>query len=496
MEFHISLAGKGDLSARIYQQLLDAIVDGRLRNAERLPATRELAQRLQVARNTVSAAYDRLKAEGFLVSKAGSGTFVRAEAIARAKPRTAPAGDVKPRAFWASMPTPLPKDPVVPYHFGTGIGQTSLFPLHTWRRLVNRELREATVQLANFGEAAGHPGLRTAISRYFGVARSVRSSAADILVTQGAQQALDLIGRVLIDPGSTVAVEDPGYPPARQLFMSLGARVVGVPVDADGLQVAALPDDARLVYVTPSHQFPIGTTMSLRRRTQLLDWARCRDAIIVEDDYDSEFRYADRPLEPMQSLDRDGRVIYVGTFSKTLLPMLRIGFMVAPASLRPALLAARQLSDHYGVYSDQAALARFIDEGLLAAQVRKSTKVYAERYRIITAAVQRELSPWLDLMPAIAGLHVCALRRADCRLDIDEVARRAGAAGVLVRPVSFYASTATVRQGLVLGYGLIPAERIDRGIQRIAGSFRQQEASQDNRARRTGIRTATAFESR
>jgi GntR family transcriptional regulator / MocR family aminotransferase len=347
VDLQVSLAGRGDLAARIYRQLLDAILDGRLRAGERLPPTRELARRLEVSRNTVATAYDRLTAEGFLVGKVGAGTFVSTAPITRLRSRSAPAGGARPRPSWRTAePVMLPRageDPV--YDFRVGMPDPRLFPLETWRRLVARELKPAALRSAAYADPGGRPDLRAAIARYVGVSRSVRTGADDVLVTNGAQQGLDLIGRVLIEPGAMVAVEEPGYPPARAVFESHGARVVGVPVDSDGLDVTALPRSAALVYVTPSHQFPMGIPMSLARRTALLEWAERAGAVVVEDDYDSEFRFSDRPLEPLQSLDTAGRVVYVGSFSKTLLPGLRLGFLVPPASLRSALRAAKQLSD-------------------------------------------------------------------------------------------------------------------------------------------------------
>jgi GntR family transcriptional regulator/MocR family aminotransferase len=238
----------------------------------------------------------------------------------------------------------------------------------------------------------------------------VRAGADDVLVTQGAQQAFDLIGRVLIDPGTIVAVEEPGYPPVRELFQSLGARVMGVPVDDEGLDLSALPRSARLVYVTPSHQFPLGVPMSLSRRAGLLAWAERRNAVVIEDDYDSEFRFEGRPLEPLQSLDRGGRVIYVGSFSKIMLPALRLGFMVAPASLQPALRNAKRLSDWHGDLPTQAALGRFIDQGLLARHVRKALRDYAARRAQILVGIERDFSHWLRLVPSAAGLHVSRTR--------------------------------------------------------------------------------------
>jgi GntR family transcriptional regulator/MocR family aminotransferase len=461
MDFHVSLEGRGDRATRIYRQLLDAILDGRLRSGERLPPTRELAVRLGVARNTVAVAYDRLTAEGFLVGRVGAGTYVYSSHSARS--RHAPAGaDLRPRAVWDSIPVPDEEVFTAEYDFRAGVPDARLFPLETWRRFLARELRPAAVR-ADYADPAGVPVLREAIARHIGVSRSVRADADDVLVTQGAQQALDLVGRVLLEPGDRVAIEEPGYPQARLLFQSQGARIVDVPVDSEGLVVDALPDDARLVYTMPSHQFPLGTPMSLGRRNALLEWARLHGAVVVEDDYDSEFRFSDRPLEPLQSLDRAGRVIYVGTFSKTLLPTLRLGFLVAPASLQPALRAAKQLTDWHGDPIAQAALARFIDEGLLARHIRKATRVYAARHERIVTALEADFGEWLDVVPSAAGIHLAAWSA----VDPDEVVRIARGHGVVMRPFG------TVQHGLIIGFGAIPLERIDDGLRLLARSFRQ-----------------------
>ncbi|MGW0435951.1 MocR-like pyridoxine biosynthesis transcription factor PdxR [Micromonospora sp. NPDC003197] len=491
MDIHVTLAGRGDLTARIYRQLLDAILDGRLRAGERLPPTRELARQLAVSRNTVAAAYDRLTAEGFLVGRIGAGTFVCDEATDRIPDRSAPSGGaVAPRGLWRDILTsPGPAQGKPDFNFDVGIPDPHLFPLETWRRIVTGELRAGALLTAGYGEPSGHPGLRTAIARHIGVSRSVRAGADDVLVTQGAQQALDLVGRVLIEPGDCVAVEDPGYPAARRLFQSLGARVVGVPVDREGLDVSALPAGARLVYTTPSHQFPLGVPMSLRRRSALLAWAQQQGAVIVEDDYDSEFRFADRPLEPLQALDQDGRVVYVGSFSKVMLPTLRLGFLVAPTTLRTALRTAKQLTDWHGDQHTQAAMARFIDEGLLGRHLRRANKEYAARQRLIHQILRRDFADWLEPIPSVAGLHLCALLRPDVPIDLPGMIRRVGQAGVRVRELGDYrtgrAATSSddgsaaagglpsdARPGLVLGYGAIPRERIESGLALLAAHFR------------------------
>lgn len=465
MPFHISLDGHTDLAARIYRQLRDGILDGRLRSGERLPPTRELARELEVSRNTVAVAYERLTAEGFLSSHVGRGTFVSTDPVGRSD-RAALAGTgLRPAERWRSLPAPLGAERSVPaFDFRVGVPDPGLFPLRTWRRLVSQALRPALLPPSGYADPAGLEELRVAIARHIGAARSVRAGGEDILVTQGAQQALDLIGRVLIEPGTRVAVEDPGYPPAARLFASLGARIIKVPVDAEGLDVTALAKGTRLIYTTPSHQFPLGTPMSLARRTALLAWAEQNDAVIVEDDYDSEYRFSDRPLEPLQSLDRSGRVIYVGSFSKTLLPLLRLGFLVAPASLHPALRQAKQLMDWHGDLVTQSALASFIDEGLLARHVRKATREYSVRRDRILAFMRDELRDVLEVVPSSAGLHLCAPVAPHATVTVDGVIEAATRAGVAVESLASYGGT---RGGLVIGYGLVGVDRIDEGLARL-----------------------------
>jgi GntR family transcriptional regulator / MocR family aminotransferase len=477
VDFHITLGDRGDLAAQIYRQLLGAILDGRLRPGERLPATRELAGQLAVSRNTVAVAYDRLSAEGYLTGRVGAGTYVCTVAGIAAPPgprprvphrpatATAPTSrEVGTRPVWAGIPRAEigPRTPP-PYDFSVGVPDIGLFPYEAWRRIIARELRPSAIRSGDYGDPRGHPGLRAAIARHSGLSRAVHASPEDVVVTQGAQQALDLIGRVLIEPGACVAVEEPGYAPARHLFTSLGARVVGVPVDDEGLVVDALPRTARLVYVTPSHQFPLGTVMSLARRSALLRWADQRGAVIIEDDYDSEFRYSDRPLEPLQSIDRSGRVIYVGSFSKTMLPVLRLGFLVAPPGLREALGTAKQLTDWHGESLTQATLARFIDEGQLARHLRRAKRVYADRHERVVSWLRAGRLPGAALVPSSAGLHV-AVRLDGPSSDVDSAVATVAGSGVAVRSLGRYCHDEPVQAGLVIGFGAIPAERIEPGL--------------------------------
>lgn len=479
MSLHVSIGGRGDRASGIYRQVRDAIVDGRLPPGGRLPASRELAAQLSVSRTTVALAYERLTAEGYVSARVGAGTFVCQDMRAGRAARTAPSGGIAPTTRWQEPHpdhdcAPPPPDPVR-YDLRVGVPDAGLFPLQAWRRLIAKQLRLPLVRAGDYRHTAGVPRLRAAIARHLGLARSVHAGADDVLVTHGAQQAVDLLARVLIEPGEHVAVEEPGYPPVRRLLERGGAHVIGVPVDDEGLDVSAIPDGVRLVYVTPSHQFPLGVTMSLRRRVALLDWAARSGAAIIEDDYDSEFRFAPRPLEPLQSLDARGHVAYVGSFSKTMAPMLRIGFVIAPTSLRPALHAAKRLADWRGDPVVQGAMADFIDEGLLARHVRRAGAVYGRRRELLGDAVCDRLGGHLGIVPSAAGLHVCTRRVPGSDTDLDAAAALAASRGIAVEPLAGYCAVSEDQaawHGLVLGYGAIDENDIPEAVRRLGHCLR------------------------
>jgi GntR family transcriptional regulator/MocR family aminotransferase len=467
MDLSVDLEARGDRTNSIYRALLDAIRAGRLDVGDRLPPTRTLARDLGVARNTVATAYERLAAEGFLESRVGDGTYVTDLAAPRPVPRRS--GALTPRRGWTFRPLPVSGGQAVPsYDFRVGIPDASLFPFDTWRRLVAAELRHGAHDPGTYAPPAGHPDLRAAIARYLALARGVTAEPDDVLVTHGTQQALDLVARVLVEPGCVVAVEDPGYPFAREVFASYGAHVVPVRVDHEGLDVEDLPDRARLVFTTPSHQFPLGPPLSQARRQALLEFADRHCVAIVEDDYDSEFRFTERPLETLQALDQHGRVIYVGTFSKSLVPALRAGYLVAPPSLHDALVGARQLADGYGAPAEQVALARFVTDGLLARHLRRARTTYAERRELVIDGLGRFLGDRLELVPCAAGLHVTA---TFVDRDIDDVAvvGAAAAEGIAVEALSTYTVGPDPRPGLALGYGAAVTASITPGLRRLAG---------------------------
>ncbi|MDQ3056128.1 MAG: PLP-dependent aminotransferase family protein [Actinomycetota bacterium] len=362
--------------------------------------------------------------------------------------------------------------PGAEFDFRAGVPDASLFPYQSWRRLMSEELRGHRVRSGVYAEPSGDPRLRKAIAGHLAVARSIHADTADIHITNGAQQAADMVARVLIEAGDCVAIEDPGYQPPMMLFESLGAEVVGVPVDAEGMVIDAIPHRAKLVYVTPSHQYPLGVALSLRRRIALVEWAARRNAVIMEDDYDTAFADVGKALEPLRTLDRDGRVVYVGSFSKVMLPTLRLGFLVAPPSLREPLRSAKFVTDWHTALPGQLALAGFIEEGGLARHVRKMARVYRERRDVIRAMVADVLSPWLQSISSAGGMHLSATMPGASVAEVHEVVASARVRGVTVWPLSELSLTNS-RSGLILGYGLITADQIPEGLARLQLCLRE-----------------------
>jgi GntR family transcriptional regulator / MocR family aminotransferase len=414
MELHISLVGRQDLSGEIYRQLRRAIMAGQLRPGDPLPPSRELAKRLMVSRTTVTSAYERLAGEGFVTARVGAATIVSAHlAPVRGRSKNSRIADaLRARPVWDAirMPTVIFAPPPR-FDFRSGLPDAALFPHDAWRRLMARQLRSEAKGPILYDRPAGNDRLREAIARHIAVSRGVAASAEDVVVTNGTQQALDIVARVLLAPGDHIAMEDPGYSLARMAFEALGLRVRGVPVDRDGIDVDVLPKQARAVYVTPSHQYPLGVSMTLARRLALLAWADRHNTAIIEDDYDSEFRFGERPIEPLRMLDTTGRVIYIGSFSKTLLPTLRLGFIVAPPSLREAMQKAKLVADWHTPTTIQAALAQFIDGGGFARHIRKAREVYRARHRLMTSVLRRDLADHLEVIPSTVGLHIAAVAR-------------------------------------------------------------------------------------
>jgi GntR family transcriptional regulator/MocR family aminotransferase len=473
VEVYVGLTGREDLSGEIYRHIRGAILRGKLRPGEALPPTRVLARQLSVARSTVSDAYDRLWSEGLVEMKQGAGTFVSAhvprvpEATESADARQA----LQPRPVWSSFGPSTAFSRPARFDFRTGLPDASLFPYETWRRLHSEELRAEVVGKGVYGDPAGHAGLREAIARHIAVSRGLEASPDDILITNGSQQALDLIARVLLAPGDSVAVEDPGYTPPRLLFTSLGLEVKSVPVDSEGLVVDQIPAGTHLVYITPSHQYPLGMSMSFQRRLALLAWADANGAAIIEDDYDSEFRFGGRPIEPLQTLDSSSRVVYVGSFSKTLLPVFRLGFIVAPASLREALRRAKYVTDWHTALPTQEALALFIENGGFARHLRRMRGIYEHRRDQIMTWLTRELAEHLEVVPSGAGIHLAGLARKAPGNEVERIVSLAADRDVAVQSLSWFTSEVPLRPGVVLGYGAIATDDVQEGLSILKSCF-------------------------
>jgi GntR family transcriptional regulator/MocR family aminotransferase len=466
---HLPERGRRTLLRDLHRQLRSAIVEGRLQSGLRLPSTRAVAEAYGVSRNTAVAAYDLLLSEGYIVARRGSGTLVAASlpkatsAPATRKARNSRIQRVAPFWRFTRVVSDKKSPPALRWSFRLGAPDAESFPVEVWRRLSTRESRSMRTAEGLRTDLQGLRALREAIARHVSFTRAVACAPENIIVTAGAQQAFDLLARVLITPRRTcAALEEPGYPPLRAAFEAARGRVVAVPVDHDGLVVERLPRNADIVCVTPSHQFPLGCVLSAQRRAELLDFAQTRNAVIIEDDYDGEFRYTDRPLDALQTLDRQESVFYVGTFSKSLSPTLRLGYIVAPPWARPPLLAAKAVSEGPCCGLNQGVLAALITGGHLARHVRKMQQVYARRRQILIDSIHRDLSRWLEPIPSAAGLHIAAaLRKPLSDTSIEAASIRQG---IGVRALSAFASRRSSPSGLAFGFGAINDADIAGGI--------------------------------
>jgi GntR family transcriptional regulator/MocR family aminotransferase len=472
---------RGGLQQQIYAGVRRAILDGAVAPGTRLPSSRAVAEDLRVSRTTAVLALEQLLAEGYLTARRGSGTFV-----ARDLPDDLPQGRVSRPArspkhpplsrrgsALATTPTGAQRLGGPPRPFRIGTPGLDLFPVGLWAQLANRRLRSVTSAQLDYGEPAGLPVLREAIAAHVQTARGTQCDTDQVVVVAGAQQGLDLVCRLLLDPGDRVWMEDPGYPGARSALVGAGARVLPVRVDGEGLDVQAGvrgAGDARMVYVTPSHQYPLGVLMSLPRRLALLAWASRARAWVVEDDYDSEFRYGARPIPCLHGLDVDGRVIYVGSFSKTLFPALRLGFVIVPSDLAGRLVAARAAADQHPPMIDQTVLADFIAEGHFARHLRRMRAAYRERLEAVAAAVTRYCHGALRLRAVQTGLHVVA-DLVD-QVEAVRVSREAATRGVEVTPLSaYFARPERAPNGLVLGFAAARPETASRAMERVAAAI-------------------------
>jgi GntR family transcriptional regulator/MocR family aminotransferase len=497
-----------DLSARehavlhdqVYEAIRAQIVAGRLRPGSRLASTRVLASEVGLSRFTIVTAIERLLAEGYLLARHGVGTFV-ADVLPEQlmRPRAAPpkaASDPGRRAVTpvlsargaavsAVVITGPRFDRDEPRPFRPRRPALDVFPIQIWARLIRSHWRGYRHSYLDYGEPAGYKPLRQAIAEHVSVSRAVNCSPEQVIVTSGAQQAFDILFRLLLDPGDRAWIEEPGYLDVRASLTSAGAHIVPVPVDAQGIDVAEgirRGRTARLAVVSPSHQYPTGATLTAPRRAALVDWARRAGAWLVEDDYDSYFRYRGRPLSALQRLDDDSaretgnasRVLYVGTFSKTMFPSLRLGYCVVPETLVDAVANARAVADRNSPIADQAALAEFIRDGHYDRHLRRLKLVYQERYEAMHEAFGRRLAGAVSLGTAAAGTHLLgwlddevSRRRKDASAAI-RIARAAAAEDLVVFPLSRYCLEQPARDALVLGYGSLSPRRIAVGTERLA----------------------------
>ncbi len=472
------------LYRQIYDALCRSILNGNFPRGMRLPSTRQLAEQLGVARMTIVNAYEQLLAEGYLEGKTGAGTYVAAilpEAMLRVGPDSLRPGKallrrrrpvLSARGRWLAG-TSLTSLRLLAdgkgQAFQNGLPALDDFPFKIWSQLAARRLRNPPREMLTYGDPAGYLPLRVALAEHLRLSRGVNCDQSQVIIVAGAQQAVDLTARILLEKDDPVWMEDPGYPGARNALLAAGANVISVPIDEEGFALAKAVrtrPQARLVYVTPSHQFPLGVTMSLSRRLALLEWAKRSNAFIVEDDYDSEYRYAGRPLAALQGLDQDGRVIYVGTLSKTIFPSLRLGCMVVPKDLTEIFITARGLVDRHSSFLEQVILADFIAEGHFARHLRRMRSLYAERQEVLVKAVRQELQGRLEISPAEAGMHLVGWLPP--KISDQEASARAARHGVQAAPLSAYSTKPSSGGGLVLGYAGFNAAEIKNGARRLS----------------------------
>lgn len=464
----------------VFDRLRDGILAGTLPAGSRLPATRGLAEELGVARQTVVLAYERLAAEGYVRAQTGSGTFVAGDLPdARPEPAAPVPGNAarlsRRGAAIAATPANAGHGPAGAM-LAAGLPAPDLFPDRAWAQATTRALRSLALGRGGYPDLQGLPELRQEIALHLSATRGLLADPSCIVITAGTQQALRIAAEVLLDPGDAAWVEDPGYIAGRGALLAAGADVVAVPSDADGLDVAAglrLAPEARLALVAPSHATPLGGALPVGRRLALLDWAARADAWLLEDDCDSEFRWQGKPLPPLATLDRGGRVIYCGTFSKTLAPGLRLGFAVLPPALIPAFLRARTLIDRGPNLIGQAVLAEYMKDGRLAAHIRRMRTEYDRRRLAVLAALARHC-PGATPLPAPGGLHlVLALPDGT---DERAVARAAQAREIAVAPLSAYYVEEPRMTGLVIGFANVPPAMAGDVARRLAAALKQATA--------------------
>jgi GntR family transcriptional regulator / MocR family aminotransferase len=475
---------KSPIYRQLYDWLRTAITEGRIRPGQRLPSTRSMAAELQISRISVFNAYEQLRSEGYLEAFVGSGTCV-ARTIPddafglpthRRKGSQLVITELGPRSVSARA-VALLKVPSEAWLHNLGAFRVSLpaldqFPIDVWSKLVTRHSRRLSRAIMAYGPAMGYLPFREAIAEYLSTFRGVRCDSSQILVTTGSQQALQISAQVLLDPKDQVLVEEPGYPGARLAFTSAGARLIPIPVDGEGMTVSEIIGQSlrgRVAYVTPSHQYPLGMTMSAARRMSLLNWAVRSGSWIIEDDYDSEYRFGSRPIPSLQGLDMHGRVIYIGTLSKVLFPALRLGYVVVPKDLVPAFSAARDAADIFSSTLHQAVLTDFFCEGHFARHIRRMRMLYMDRRKALVNAIRNQMGNIVEVIGAEAGMHLVALLPP--ATDDVSVSKHAAQNGISAMPLSACYLNPPKRGGLILGYGGVNPRQIQDGIRELRVSI-------------------------
>src|SRR5207302_7968360 len=476
----LSLAGPRadrDLYRWLYEELRAAILAGRLRPGSRLPATRDLAQTYRISRPTAVTAFEQLKSEGYVEGRAGSGTYVsqvlpdQLLQVGRMRQeKQLPHRQVALSSYARRLQPFLAPTSTRPIRaFRANLAALDLFPTTLWAQVAARRLRRVSTHLLAGGDALGYRPLREAVAEYLNTSRGVKCSAEQVLIVSGAQEALDRTARVLLNPDEPVWMEEPGYPGAAVVFHAVGAKICPVPVDDEGVDMERgirRWRRARLVYVTPAHQFPLGVTMSLRRRLALLEWARRSGTLIFEDDYDSEYRYAGRPIPALQGLDRAGVVIFAGTFNEVLFPALRLAYLVVPPAMVDRFAAAQSVSMRHAPLLDQAVLCDFITEGHFARHIRRMRELYAERLAILLELARSRLGGLLEIPEVEAGLQTVGWLAEG--ITAERAAEEAAKANVEVIPLSRYSSRRLERQGLILGFAAVNNQELRRGVEQLA----------------------------
>jgi len=466
------------LHRQIYDGFRAAIVGRSLSPGQQVPSTRVLASELGISRIPVLNAYAQLLAEGYFESRVGAGTFVSSslpDQIAGTESRASSPARVRvgPRRI-APTASAVPRYERIPWVHGQGAFSASqpaldAFPVKIWANLIARHCRNPVIGTLRYGHPLGLKQLREAIAAYLRTSRGVRCEPDQILIVSGSQQALDLATRVLLEPGAPVWLEEPGYWLARHVLIGAGCRIVPVEVDDEGLNVASgikKCRKARAVFVAPSHQYPLGVTMSASRRFQLLHWARQAGAWIIEDDYDSEYRYNSKPVASLQGLDPSSRVVYIGTFSKVLFPSLRVGYLAVPNDLVDRFLAVRHAMDVSPAHLYQAALADFISEGHFSRHVRRMRTLYRERRAALVESIKQEFGSALQPIGGEAGMHLTVMLLGSG--SDQEIAQRAARENLWVWPLSPAYLSKRARQGFILGFGSTPAAEMARNVKHLS----------------------------